>query len=423
MTPYSLLLDIGGTDIKVGVEINGQLPASKIQRYRIPNFISPEKKEINPEELLALVNRALLDCIRSNGKPLRILVSGQTASWVLTTVTGELKSNIISWQSNFEGDASLCSKIYGEDFDAKQDRLTNNGNENSNGVPWRRVPSLASRFSSTSNQLLFHSLVSWIVWELIKKKRHVIHVSDACATGMVELPTVKWMGRFIEQGIFVNFPEISTEHLPVGFLNDLDVPVYIGIGDQQVSLYGSGLADGEYAINAGTGGQVARLIPMYVESLGKTRPYFGGKYIETFTHIPSGRFLEKYLGYINAQRLDKLDWAWLWERGAIELFDETNPNSLNWDYDTFLETELKSNTNFESQSDKIVVEIVNGFLNRLEAIGFSNDACVVLAGGVASNLKIIRLILRSRYQARLRFPEDSESTLSGLSKLSSLIEN
>jgi hypothetical protein len=423
MIQYSLLLDIGGTDIKIGVAMKGNLSPIYNQRHRMPSFIAPQQKEIDPSLILSQVKSALFDCIAVMGKPDKILVAGQTASWILTTESGSPITNVISWQSKSEVDSMLNSKTYGFDYELKKNRLLNNGNENSEGAPWRSLPSTIFKNGMHEGNFLYHSLISWIVWELTDHANHVIHLTDAAASGMVKLTECKWMGNFQLDGVSVTFPLIVDEIRLAGVLSGTEVKTYTALADQQVSLFGVDLSQNEFAINAGTGGQVAHLVPEILSTPGKIRPYFSGKFLETYTHIPSGRFLEKFLNFVNDQNIKNLDWNWLLQRGKLEMFDKTSSHSLDWNFDTFLEDVTCSLENYESVADKFVTELVKGFICNLEAIGFTKGDLVVLAGGVATNLKILTEVLIKRFEADIRDSNSEESTLTGLAKISELTKD
>jgi hypothetical protein len=240
---------------------------------------------------------------------------------------------------------------------------------------------------------------------------------------MVKLTECKWMGNFQLDGVSVTFPLIVDEIRLAGVLSGTEVKTYTALADQQVSLFGVDLSQNEFAINAGTGGQVAHLVPEILSTPGKIRPYFSGKFLETYTHIPSGRFLEKFLNFVNDQNIKNLDWNWLLQRGKLEMFDKTSSHSLDWNFDTFLEDVTCSLENYESVADKFVTELVKGFICNLEAIGFTKGDLVVLAGGVATNLKILTEVLIKRFEADIRDSNSEESTLTGLAKISELTKD
>jgi sugar (pentulose or hexulose) kinase len=418
MTLYTLLIDIGTTNVKAGMGIAGQGVADHIRRNRMPDFIHPERKEMNPDKVLELVKTFISEYVEEFGEPIRILVSGQMASWILTSETGEYLTNIISWQTATIGSIPLYKDSYGHYFDSQKETLEGNGNENTVGVPWRGLPEALLKLRSHNQQIYFHSLCSWVVWELCNRESHLIHFTDAAATGMVSLSECSWMGNFRNLGVNVELPEITHEILEAGKLAGSRIPIYVGLADQQVSLYGVGLSQGEFAINAGTGGQVSCIKPITQDTLCKTRPYFHGQFLQTYTHIPSGRFLEQILKRAQDYNSHKYDWNWLWAKGNFDDFEKNSSNSLDWNFETFLNEIDFCGDNFETITDQLVVQLINGFIMQLRGLGFNKGDSIILAGGVATNLIILREFLAAKYYARIRSADDQDSTILGLSRIS-----
>lgn len=96
------------------------------------------------------------------------------------------------------------------------------------------------------------------------------------------------------------------------------VPIYVGIGDHQCSLLGAGLVESDtLSINLGTGAQVSQLSRQQAPAEAETRPYFGAHQLQTITHIPGGRALAEYIGFLQEVGGDREDfWARL---AAVEL--------------------------------------------------------------------------------------------------------
>ncbi len=77
------------------------------------------------------------------------------------------------------------------------------------------------------------------------------------------------------------------------------VPIYVGIGDHQCSLLGAGLVSTDsLSINLGTGAQVSTLYCPSPPVEAETRPYFSDRMLRTITHIPGGRALAEYIGFL-----------------------------------------------------------------------------------------------------------------------------
>jgi sugar (pentulose or hexulose) kinase len=96
------------------------------------------------------------------------------------------------------------------------------------------------------------------------------------------------------------------------------IPIYVGIGDHQCSLLGAGLvSENSLSINLGTGAQVSLLSKLEAPAEAETRPYFSDSQLKTITHIPGGRALAEYIGFLQEVGGDERDfWARL---ASIEL--------------------------------------------------------------------------------------------------------
>lgn len=76
------------------------------------------------------------------------------------------------------------------------------------------------------------------------------------------------------------------------------VPVYAGVGDHQCSVLGAGVVEGTTAsVNLGTGSQVA-VHGAPREQAFEHRPFFDGLDLTAVTHIPAGRALAEFVGFL-----------------------------------------------------------------------------------------------------------------------------
>ncbi|MBD04472.1 MAG: hypothetical protein CME24_09025 [Gemmatimonadetes bacterium] len=76
------------------------------------------------------------------------------------------------------------------------------------------------------------------------------------------------------------------------------VPIYAGVGDHQCSVLGAGpfpILDAN--LNLGTGSQVS-IIDGPVSQAFERRPYFEGRMLTAVTHIPAGRALNEFIGFL-----------------------------------------------------------------------------------------------------------------------------
>ncbi|HJP29480.1 MAG TPA: FGGY family carbohydrate kinase [Candidatus Latescibacteria bacterium] len=77
-----------------------------------------------------------------------------------------------------------------------------------------------------------------------------------------------------------------------------DVPIHVGVGDHQCSVLGAGVATADIAsVNLGTGSQVG-LVDGPLDDSVEHRPFFDSRHLSAVTHIPSGRALAEYVGFL-----------------------------------------------------------------------------------------------------------------------------
>ena len=77
------------------------------------------------------------------------------------------------------------------------------------------------------------------------------------------------------------------------------IPLHVGAGDHQTTLLGAGVTAGDcVSLNVGTGSQLAVLDRAADDPAVERRPYFDGGMLHAITHIPGGRALATFLGFL-----------------------------------------------------------------------------------------------------------------------------
>ncbi len=114
------------------------------------------------------------------------------------------------------------------------------------------------REHGSADGLAFGTVDSWLVWQLTRGEQHVIDVTNASRTMLVDLATLDWDDELLELfGIPREvLPRIvgSAEDVGEGELNGRTVRIRGIAGDQQAALYGQGChTPGEGKATYGTG--------------------------------------------------------------------------------------------------------------------------------------------------------------------------
>jgi sugar (pentulose or hexulose) kinase len=420
MNASSLLIDIGGTDIKFALSVDTNLISESIVRVPFPQFLDKNEKTISSRQYLKLIKTSIATYLDKHGKPDQILISGQVGSWILTTAEGKILTEIVSWQSTNTSGTELLTDIYQSSYSGLNAPLSETGNENWDGAPWKVLPKYLSELSENTAQIYFHSLISWTVWELTRKNRFLIHETDAAATGMYSIIREKWLGDFEGMSKDVRFPNVLKSIQYAGNFEDTDTKVYVGVGDQQSSLLGVGMTTDTFVINAGTGGQVARLHSDYQESNYKIRPFFDGQYIETITHIPSGRYISNFLQLLTQTKGEVFQWDWVWEQGFVNAEDKNGIKIKDWSFDKYFE-DIDTTEDSKRLINNFLDQICQNFIEKLRILGCRENDLIILAGGVATKLKRMRFLLLQQNYNYLD-TGSLETTLQGLAKLTQKLD-
>ena len=151
-----------------------------------------------------------------------------------------------------------------------------------------------------SNMEIF-SLGSYLIWRLTG--RNVTHISNAAPMGMADVRKGEWLSGLWEKAGLGNIkrPEIMRELKSCGEFrrNDMAIKVYPDIGDQQVSILGCDVNEGDVIINAATAGQVIRVNNTFVPGDYEIRPYFDGLYLDVVSRMPAGRSFDVLIDFVS----------------------------------------------------------------------------------------------------------------------------
>lgn len=419
---YSLLIDIGGTDLKVGLVKEGESKLLHVSRYPTPSFLksSNGRKEISPKELLHSCNMAISNAERVFGPIKSIALSGQMGCWILTDIENKPITNIISWQDKRveeiipEGSSFLefAKKIYG------QENLNLTGNEIRLGLPIFGVYQYFHE-NKVNNKLRFHSLISWLSSQLVTKYPYIAHETDFASSGMLNLETKKILNDFnelVKEQIV--FPEVTDQYLCLGESKSKERKLFIGIGDQQASLFGSELSSNNIVVNIGTGGQVATLqLGDGPDTNVQVRPYFDGKMIQTLTHLPAGRALTAYAEVLASEKLGKLDYESILKSKVSENANIPKRDIINFEEDVIRIPKPKNDQEKQNLSEEVAHQFFQVYRNAIKSLNCKSMTSLIFAGGVGQSFQSLQESLGKEFKTAIHVANTNESTLQGLSFL------
>ncbi len=202
-------------------------------------------------------------------------VTGQMHGIVYINSEGEAVSNLATWQDkraeqklqNGKSACELIKEITGEKIATGYGIATHYYNTLNGKVPDEAVG--------------FCSIMDLFIMKICKVKRTLTHASVASSFGLFDIKNGAFMtDKLSLLGIDKSFlPEVTNESLVIGKCRE--IPVYVAIGDNQASFFGSvGEDDSTLLVNIGTGSQVS-MVSDYTEPNDELelRPFVNGKYL------------------------------------------------------------------------------------------------------------------------------------------------
>ena len=261
-----------------------------------------------------------------------------------------------------------------------------------------------------------------------------VDITNAGAYGALNLETLDWHEEAIEELGLGNlrWPKIRKLGEVVGDLNiaGARVPCYTPVGDYQCALTGALFGPEEVSLNVATGSQVSRLTSELILGGYQTRPFFEGRFLNTFSNPPGGRALNVLVDLLcelgRAQGLDSGD-PWEAIARAVEAVPQTD---LDVDLNFFAAPRGEQGRIANIRGGNLTL----GHLFRAAFINMADNFydCaarlfpdkswknILYSGGLACKLEILRRIIQQRFAASYRVTPVEEDTLFGLLILASV---
>ena len=172
------------------------------------------------------------------------------------------------------------------------------------------------------------------------------------------------------------------------------------MGDNQCAILGANLNYNQLIINMGTGSQIAKLDLLDANNNMEQRPYFKNNSLSIITHIPSGRALNCFIGFIQECFKYTSSTKSAWELlNNITLEDVIN-STLNFNLKVF-----NSAYKFENGGDISLIKEnnfnINNYISSLlksyieQYFDIINEYSIkytdiILAGGIPMKISLIR---------------------------------
>jgi sugar (pentulose or hexulose) kinase len=431
-------IDLGTTFIK-GAVLN--LETREIHHVRRTPFppqvekAAPLACEFDPDDILKAVRTLLAELALHAPDCEGIVMCAQMHGMVLMNDGGEAMSNCVTWRDQRvvmphpSGSESYFQTLTKS---IEPQHVRQLGNELDPGRPISYLYWFAEQ-GDLSPGLIPVSLPDFVLSALCKSPPGV-ELTNAGAYGALNLETLNWHEELIEAlGLDdLHWPEFRQLGEVVGHLNmhGKPVPCYTPVGDYQCALVGSLFGADEVSLNIATGSQVSRMTPSLALGDYQTRPYFEGRFLNTFTSPPGGRALNVIVDLLcelpRAQGINLKD-PWETFIAAAEEIDDTD---LEVDLNFFPTPRGDRGRIANIRQDNLTMGHLfrAAFQNMADsfydcAVGLDPEESwkrLLFSGGLAVKLEVLRRIIQEQFGVAYRLPPHVEDTLFGLLILASV---
>ena len=417
-----LLMDFGASRIKSAVFDSQKNLLFGLQDMvpAVPVIQQNGMFEVDPAELCKLFDKIVVQC--TEHYPVDIIaLCTEMHGFVLLDEHNNYLSNYISWQDERETFAS--EKMFPE-FSAAFP-AENYLNKTGMFISSSPVISLLHVLQQHRGKKIKIAGMPEILADIHGKTCNTAHISSAAGLGMWNLADEKMdeeIIAYVQQkcGCKLTFNRVVSTLECAGYYHD--IPIYCGLGDLQCAVIGSGNDENTISVNLGTGSQVS-WIGRHASGL-ECRPLYNGKMMQTITHIPSGRALNKFIGFLSELAPQRDFWS---ELKDLTFADIANAN-MTFDLSIFSGAYLYKNggaiCNIRENDFSVknyLASLLKSYLDQYVKIidSFSPDKNIkiLLSGGIPGRLPVIASFISEKTGLEVKSSNVKEETLEGLKKI------
>ena len=316
-----LVIDIGTTNVKSALFSMAEKPADSpgqaepvwsaveskdIQQIPMLPNKNPRIFEFNAEEIFAETDKLISGYCQTNKGIEGLVFSTQMHGCVYPDRARGMHV-YLSWQ-----DTRCLDPVPGTSESPldRLGRLLGPGELVPSGVPVKPALAFANlyamsctdpRWKDLYSDMEIFTLGSYLIWRLTG--RNITHISNAAPMGMADVRKGEWLRDLWKKAGLggIKHPEIVCDLKSCGEFNrnGMTIKVYPDIGDQQVSILGCGVKEGDVIVNAATAGQVIRVNGAFVPGDYEIRPFFNGMYLDVVSRMPAGRSFDVLIDFIS----------------------------------------------------------------------------------------------------------------------------
>lgn len=271
-------IDIGTTNISaviIDIERNTVLETYTITNNSKLNTDS-DLSECDAEWIVNKVKRITDYIIKAFPNIKSIGITGQMHGIVYVDESGKAVSPLYTWQDGrgnrkFDKDTTYCQEIF------KRTNYTVFSGYGFSTLFYNTLHDIQPETAKT-----FCSIMDYVIMVLAGNLTPFIHTTNAASFGLYDIQKKSFDTNAVKKlGLsHLSLPYIIEDGKPIGFYQN--IPVSVGIGDNQASFYGTVKKDDtSVLVNFGTGSQISVVSDAMqsIDDLLEIRPYLFGKYL------------------------------------------------------------------------------------------------------------------------------------------------
>lgn len=428
----SLLIDFGASRVKSGIVRDDAKEVCDIRVFEPcpPQTTDNGKFEVSATALSNLFTGILME-YRTSYAVDRILICSEMHGFALLDAENRPVSDYVSWKDERDAQAdqsayrSLTSTITPDDY------LSTTGMTCTPSMPVVNLLRIL-----TERNLAFAKVVSLpeLIIALAGKPADRGQETLTAGIGLYDINRHEPFTRLID---FIQETTNTSVALNAVTRDGLDIagevngiPVYTAVGDLQAALLGADNNASTVSLNLGTGSQVTciGLLKKNTSEL-EVRPFFQGLQAQTITHIPSGRMLNAYIGFLESVNPHADFWSMLSQVSLDEMLQapllfELGVFRSAWRYSGGgrIERIGERNLTVDSYLRSLLKAYVDQYVAALPLFGDIKNRTVIMSGGIPGKLPVIGKAIEALTGLSVKASQSREETLDGLVRLSTTIK-
>ncbi len=428
-------IDIGTTTIKGAVlDLTAQTVSRPHSRPFPPNIASrPGRHEVSMEILMDAVDSLLATLLHEAPEASHLFLCGQMHGIVVMDSGGKPLTPFITWkdqralETHPTGSGTYLEHFAGLLTDEERASL---GNELRPGLGGLTLACLENEISlpdkAVPTTVCDAILAAWT------GEQPILDPTFAASLGVYQIAQHMWAHEVLEKWHLDRFtwPDLAQKDpaSPPGpsyqcHRHGHRLTVYPTLGDHQAALLGHELVESELSINVSTGAQIATLTKFFQPGPYQTRPFPGGRYLHTISHLPAGSMLNLLIDLLTEipRSSGSLTDPWAYVHQAVSQVAET---TLGIDL-SFAPSVTGSEgrlTGLTGETLKVghlfraaFRQMAQNFHTHAAALNAASPwKAIALSGGLAQRSQPLRQEIERAFEVPLRISRENEETLQGL---------